>query len=276
MLIKALKYKNSVKTTYAIDAISGETYFCPGCKNVVFPVKPKENQCHYRLAKGLYHNSVDCWNSYSPTSRKTVAASSANGILDAIMSNPNDGNRGGGGGDGGGEGQVKPFRTVTQMIDHDLHKLPPDVPFGDGSLLCDALIARPSNERIMDTPEQLHRRILEVRMNKGMNTDDRKLFGVVMWGDHKLIDVHVVVEKDDLFQMIKDRWYEPSTNKKGEFCWAPQYDYMYFACNWTFAPCKPHKKGDYTLFGTLRGTIVARKQVAKGSKKIAKNEKKAK
>jgi hypothetical protein len=84
------------------------------------------------------------------------------------------------------------------------------------------------------------------------------------------------VEKDDLFQMIKDRWYEPSTNKKGEFCWAPQYDYMYFACNWTFAPCKPHKKGDYTLFGTLRGTIVARKQVAKGSKKIAKNEKKAK
>ena len=158
------------------------------------------------------------------------------------------------------------------MIEDDLHKLPPDVPFGDGSLLCDALIARPSYECIMDTPEQLRRRILEVRMNDGMNTFERRLYGVVIWGDHKIINVEVVVDKDKLFQMIKDRWYEPGKTKKGKFCMSPQYDYMYFACNWTFEPCEP-RMGDYTVLGTLRGTIVSRKQVAKGSEKKAKKEK---
>ena len=273
MLIEALKYKNAEIPIPVEKAISGKVYFCPGCKKVVHPVKPEGKSWHFRLAKGLHHSSVDCMKYYALTTRKTVSVSSANGILDTILSNPKNGNHGGGGGTVGEGGREKEYSTVTQMIEDDLHKLPPDVPFGDGSLLCDALIARPSNERIMDTPERLRRRILEVRMNKGMRPSERMLFGVVIWGDHKIIKVEVVVDKDDLFQMIKDRWYEPGKAKDGEFCLNPQYDYMYFACNWTFEPCEPRKKGDYTVLGTLRGTIVARKQVAKGSKKKAKKAK---
>lgn len=204
MLIKALKYKNAETPIPVEKASSGKVYFCPGCKNVVYPVKPEGKSWHFRLAKGRHHSTLACWRHYDPTTRKTVAASSANGILDAIMTNPDNRNRGGGGGTGGGEGKERAYSTVTQMIEDDLHKLPPDVPFGDGSLLCDALIARPSYECIMDTPEQLRRRILEVRMNSGINTFTRTLYGVVLWGKRQRIGVQVTVDDNELFLKIKD------------------------------------------------------------------------
>ena len=99
---------------------------------------------------------------------------------------------------------------------------------------------------------------------------------MVIWGDHQKIFVQVTVDDDKLFRKIKDDWYSHERGNDGKYHWNPNYDYMYFACNWNYEPSSRKQSGKYTVHGTLKGTIVARKQVAKGSKKKAKNEKKAK